>query len=266
METSMDKKDTLGVIMNAEMLKLAVQKGGNYFPSNDSVVAKDTVELKLCNAEDGITMRAFSSDMYKGSLCEVPVMKAGFISGTEGKQVSKNIPETSYAVKCRVMDFIVNNLNEEVVQLMFQKSMVSIKSGNAVYTLALLDKTFPKEIENMFFDRNEISKVVLSKKELQPALNLALIASENKNPVMFYIQKNGLEVSDLYGKSRVKVSGTVEGALVDGIGFSFDQIRTVLAKTHSDKISFTTQGNLGLAYFFDDVKEAVTFLLPVKMK
>ena len=265
MDKSMGKEDMLGVIMNAEHLKMAVHKGANYAPVDNMVVAKDTFELKICDSDGSVAMRAYSSDLYKGSLCEVPVIKAGYISGAEGNQASKNISESRYALKCRIMDFVVNNLDEEVVQLMFQKSTVSIKSGNAVYTLALLERKFPKEIEKIFFDRDEISKVSLSKKELQSAINLALIASGNAKPLIFAIQKDGVEVRDIFGKSKVKVPGEAEGAAVDEIGFSFDQMRAILAKTHSDKLLMTTQGSRKATYFFDDVKGAVAFLLPVKV-
>lgn len=267
METNIGKQDTLGVIMRSELLRMAVRKGANYAPVDDTIVAKDTVELKICSLDGNTAMRAYSSDMHKGSLCEVPVVKAGHIAASKEKTESKdNSTEMRYALKSRIMDFVVNNLDEEVVQLMFQKSTISIKSGNAVYTLALLEAKFPKEIEKIFFDRNEISKVSLSKKELLPAINLALIASDSTKPMVFCIQKDGVEVSDIYKKSKVKVRGTVEGAAVDGIGFGFDQMKAILSKTHSDQITITTQGSRGATYVFDDVEGAVAFLLPIHIK
>lgn len=264
-----DAEKMVGVVIKTENLKRAVSKGAMYSPESDTIVAKGTVQCKICRNDGELVMRMISTNFERGAFCEVELVSGGYITkkmDENGNAAVEELVSENFAIKSPIMDFVVKNLSAELTQILFGESVATISCGDVSYTIALVAKNYPAELEKLFLNRSEAIKITVDKKQFATAVDLAALTNPEKTPLCVSVGDGFVEVKDFYGKTHTCVEASIEGSYDGDIGLSYKNFKTVLNNlVVEDVFSFSTDVKKPI-YFYDSTPRSVAINVAIDLE
>lgn len=244
-------EETVCVKMKSQLLKEAVLKGGYCVSKDDSRGLKNVFGfiMKLSDEKD-LKLRCYTTDMYMSSACTVPVMETDKLKDAD----------ISYGLACDRMLGLVGNLQEEETHIFLNKGQIIFRNGNDFYIFRAFEKNYPPTLES-FFDKKEFACTLeVSVKELEMAIALAALTSEERSPIILKNEENKLVVTDQLGNTSTSIDVAMEGTF-DLIGCQAAFLKNVIGKIGSEKIYVGIDGSKVPMYLWNE-NSAVAMVAP----